>query len=157
MVFDFYPTGGGEMLLALSLADFANDDGGSIFPSVATLARKTRQSPRSVQYQLRRMERGGFLIRLGKKPNTGTTQYRINLGFFEEGRKNCAPHSKECKQQHRGAQSTAPGGAIAIAPESSYPSYPSSTGQHQSELDPLAMAAGQKIIDGIRAKRGIHA
>jgi hypothetical protein len=60
-VFDMYPSGGGEMLLALSLADFADDDGEKIFPSVATLARKTRQSERSIQYQLRKMEKIGFI------------------------------------------------------------------------------------------------
>ncbi len=38
MVFDRYPNGGGEMLLALALADHAHDDGTHIFPSIARLA-----------------------------------------------------------------------------------------------------------------------
>lgn len=61
MVFDRYPGGGGELLLALALADNSHDDGTHIFPSVATLAEKSRQSERSVQYQLRKMERIGWL------------------------------------------------------------------------------------------------
>ncbi|WP_369916509.1 helix-turn-helix domain-containing protein [Xanthomonas sp. NCPPB 3005] len=87
MVFDRYPVGGGEMLLALAIADHAHDDGTHIFPSIAHLARKTRQSERSVQYQLRRMEASGWLIlvndgiggrRRGRDEGGRTRQYRIN-------------------------------------------------------------------------------
>lgn len=62
MVFDRYPNGGGEMILALALADHSSDDGTGIYPSVASLAEKTRQSVRAVQYQLRGMEKAGWLI-----------------------------------------------------------------------------------------------
>lgn len=61
MVFDHYPGGGNELLLALKLADNADQDGGSIFPSVGTLAAKTRLSERTVQYQLKRMLEMGWL------------------------------------------------------------------------------------------------
>lgn len=58
-----YPgDGGGELLLAVKLADNAHESGEHIFPSVATLARETRQSERTVQYQLRKMEAMGWLI-----------------------------------------------------------------------------------------------
>jgi len=40
MVFKHYPEGGSEMLLALALADFSNDTGTQIYPSVAALAKK---------------------------------------------------------------------------------------------------------------------
>ena len=74
-VFDRYPNGGGEMLLALSLADFADDDGTRVFPSIKQLAEKTRQSERTVQYQLRRMEESGWLI-LVNSGNGGRNQRR---------------------------------------------------------------------------------
>ncbi|WP_218644157.1 helix-turn-helix domain-containing protein, partial [Burkholderia pseudomallei] len=61
-VFERYPEGGGEMILALALADHSHDDGTHIYPSVEKLAAKTRQSPRAVQYQLRRMQQSGWLI-----------------------------------------------------------------------------------------------
>lgn len=61
-IFDRYPNGGGEMLLALSLADHAHDNGTHIYPSVKSLAQKTRQSIRAVQYQLRGMLNAGWLI-----------------------------------------------------------------------------------------------
>lgn len=83
MVFDRYPVGGGEMLLALKLADNAHDDGTHIFPSVATMAEKTRQSERAVQYQLRRMQKSGWLIlvrpaRGGRNGAGYPAEYRIN-------------------------------------------------------------------------------
>lgn len=62
MVFDHYPNGGSELLLAVKLADNAHDDGQRIYPSVATLAAQTRQSERSVQYQLKRMVAMGWLV-----------------------------------------------------------------------------------------------
>lgn len=60
-VFDRYPNAS-EMLLALALADHAHDDGTHIFPSVASLAKKTRRSERAVQYQLRAMILSGWLV-----------------------------------------------------------------------------------------------
>lgn len=62
MVFDHYPNGGAERLLAVKLADNAHDDGTRIYPSVATLAVQTMQSERTVQYQLKRMLAMGWLL-----------------------------------------------------------------------------------------------
>lgn len=75
MVFDRYPNGGGEMMLALALADHASDDGTKVYPSIKALAAKTRQSERTVQYQLRRMEESGWLI-LVNSGNGGRNQHR---------------------------------------------------------------------------------
>jgi len=91
MVFDRYPGGGGEFALALALADNAHDDGTSIYPSVETLAKKSRQSERSVQYQLRKMQKMGWLILVseggGRLPgfNSGgkARQYRINPAWIK--------------------------------------------------------------------------
>lgn len=87
------------MLLALALADFSDDEGGKVFPSIPALAKKTRQSERSVQYQLRKMEQIGFIsvaeisaggrIR-GRKYKS--TEYKIHLEFFTASTKNI-PHS----------------------------------------------------------------
>lgn len=99
MVFEHYPEGGGEMLLALALADFSDDEGGKVYPSIPALAKKTRQSERSVQYQLRKMEQIGFIsvaeisaggrIR-GKKYKS--TEYKIHLEFFTNSTKNTLPY-----------------------------------------------------------------
>jgi len=92
LVFSRYPGGGGELLLALALADHAHDDGTHIFPSIARLAQKTRQSERSVQYQLRRMEQAGWLLlvnsgrggrRRGFDEGGVTREYRINPAWLK--------------------------------------------------------------------------
>lgn len=84
MVFDHYPFPGGEKLLAVKLADNAHDNGCSIYPSVALLARQTHQSERTIQYQLRRMMARGWLL-LVKHANGGrghAREYRINPEFI---------------------------------------------------------------------------
>lgn len=84
-VFKRYPNGDGEMLLALAIADHADDRGEHIWPSIGSLAKKTRQSERSVQRQLRKMEADGWLIRVSvKKIGRGqTVEYRINPDWLK--------------------------------------------------------------------------
>ena len=97
-VFDRYPNGGGEMLLALALADHASDDGTKVYPSVSALASKTRQSVRTVQYQLRRMEEAGWLILVGHG-NGGrsmSSEYRISPDWLKGA--DIAPFSSEPKE-----------------------------------------------------------
>src|SRR5882757_1228433 len=79
LVWDHYPDGGGELLLALALADWANHDGKGIWAAVATMADKTRQSERTIQYQLRRMQESGWLEMMGagKGGRAKSTDYRI--------------------------------------------------------------------------------
>lgn len=102
-VFDRYPNGGGEMLLALALADHASDDGTRVFPSVKALSEKTRQSERTVQYQLRRMEEIGWLILVGAG-NGGRSmsrEYRISLDWIKGAE--IAPFQKGATDDIKGA------------------------------------------------------
>lgn len=136
-VFERYPEGGGEMILALALADHSHDDGTHIYPSVDKLAAKTRQSPRAVQYQLRRMQQSGWLILVSEsKGGRGNTrEYRINSDWINgaelapissgsKGAKN-APNGKGANDDVKGATDDIKGanhstkGCKAFAPESS--------------------------------------
>jgi hypothetical protein len=80
MVFDRYPVGGHEYVLALCVADHAHDDGRKVFPTVESLARKSRQSVRATQMQLRRMEEDGWLqlVNAGDGGRGLAREYRIN-------------------------------------------------------------------------------
>jgi hypothetical protein len=160
MVFDRYPNGGGEMLLALALADHAHDDGTHIFPSIARLAEKTRQSERSVQYQLRRMEQSGWLLLVnagigGRRSGFGeggrTRQYRINpewmkgaeIAPFAKGAKKA---SEGCKTTQERVQNGVEKGATAIAPEPRATKSNQEQPSHREcerEADPLALTAEQ--------------
>jgi helix-turn-helix protein len=68
---------GGTLLVLLAIADYAEDNGVA-FPSVATLAKKARMTPRNVQYALRALERSGELQvgppESGRKSNTFRVQ-----------------------------------------------------------------------------------
>ncbi|MDR0216167.1 MAG: helix-turn-helix domain-containing protein [Comamonas sp.] len=108
-VFDRYPNGGGEMLLALALADHASDDGTRVFPSIRGLAEKTRQSERSVQYQLRRMQEAGWLI-LVNAGNGGRgmhSEYRISNEWIKG--EEIAPLKNGATDEQKGANDDAKG------------------------------------------------
>lgn len=135
MVFDRYPNGGGEMLLALALADHAHDDGTHIFPSVAHLSSKTRQSERSVQYQLRRMEAAGWLLlvnsgvggrRSGYSEGGRTREYRISPDWMKGADiapfgKGATDDSEGCKTAQDRVQKDAGKGAKALHPNQEQP------------------------------------
>lgn len=80
LVWKHYPSGGNELLTALACADHAHDDGTSIRPSVAYIARKTRQSERSVQRHLAQMRKSGWLltVRFANGGRNFATEYRVN-------------------------------------------------------------------------------
>ncbi|MFM0738575.1 helix-turn-helix domain-containing protein [Paraburkholderia xenovorans] len=84
MVWDRYPGEDHELLLALKLADFCDDNGEHIFPSIETMAEKTRRSTRAVQYQIQSMVKIGWLIKVA---NSGggrgrACEYRISADWI---------------------------------------------------------------------------
>lgn len=141
MVFERYPNGGGEMLLALALADHAHDDGSNIYPSIQLLAFKTRQSVRAVQYQLRRMEQTGWLelVNSGNGGRNQHREYRIKLAWIKgeeiapikisdddhlndadiaplKNEKGATDDTKGCNSEHERVQSTTLKGAKLLHP-----------------------------------------
>ena len=61
-VWDCGQYNGSKLLLLLALADFAHDDGANVYPSVDTLAQKTRCDRRTVQRNLRQLEGEGAIL-----------------------------------------------------------------------------------------------
>lgn len=80
LVWEHYPAGGCELLTALAYADHAHDDGTNIRPSVAHIAKKTRQSERNVRRYLVQMRERGWLltVRHGNGGRGFATEYRVN-------------------------------------------------------------------------------
>jgi hypothetical protein len=84
LVWEHYPVGGGELLTALAYADHAHDDGAGIRPSVEHMARKTRQSERTIQMHVAAMRRTTWLLTM-RHAGGGrgrTTEYRINPAWI---------------------------------------------------------------------------
>jgi hypothetical protein len=77
-----------ERLCLLALADYADDKGGRIFPSVAALARKLWSSPDHARRLLRRLERTG-VIRVTGNASGGapgqTRHYQIDVTGLQAG------------------------------------------------------------------------
>jgi hypothetical protein len=73
---------GGALLLMLALADFAHDDGTNAYPSIATLARKTRMSDRQVQRLIQQCEKSGELLAQRSTDGRSSTLYTIVLDAF---------------------------------------------------------------------------
>lgn len=68
----------------MAIADCASDDGTNAWPSLATLAKKTRLDERTVRRILWRLEEGGHIkVEVGAGPY-GTNRYTVLMG-------QCAP------------------------------------------------------------------
>lgn len=137
-----YPNGGGEMLLALALADHAHDDGTHIYPSIKQLSEKTRQSKRTVQYQLRKMEEAGWLV-LENSGNGGRNLHRvyhINEAWINGA--NLASPENGAKQSKKGAIHDTKGatddvkGATAIAPAYNHQEPSEEPSENHQQPDP---------------------
>ena len=61
-VWDHSPAVGTELLMLLAIADHASDDGRDAWPSIKTLARRTRLGERTVQRVLKRLADEGHLV-----------------------------------------------------------------------------------------------
>lgn len=82
-VWDHFPGKGSVLLIMLAMADWANDDGGSIYPSMPTLTRKARlKDVEHVRRTVKKLVDDGWL-EVERQSDGGaskdTTRYRICL------------------------------------------------------------------------------
>lgn len=87
LVWEYYPVGGAEKLTLLKLADHADDEGGRVYPSIATVAFYTGQSERTVQRQVQHIQKLGWLVlvRKSKGQPGDTNRYRIPIELIPQG------------------------------------------------------------------------
>lgn len=82
MVWEKYPASGSELLAMLALADWAGDDGGSLYPSMSALAAKIRLSEKQARRIVQDLVHQGILLVVGNEhggaPGT-TKQFRLNV------------------------------------------------------------------------------
>lgn len=75
-----------QMLLALKLADHAEDDGSSVYPGKASLSERARCSISTVKNMLRLLRECGILIVVREGGTRGphdTTEYQMNVGLLK--------------------------------------------------------------------------
>ena len=85
LVFERFPYGGNERVLALALADYAHDDGTHIFPGHENLAKKSLISERTVVRLLQKFVRIGWLIKVsnGNSIRGIANNYRISPDWIK--------------------------------------------------------------------------
>lgn len=81
-IWEHFPKGGSDLLVMLALADWGDDSGGRIYPSMSAIAKKIRCDRRHAQRIVHKLIDTGYLFSEGndKGGNPGDTRhYRINL------------------------------------------------------------------------------
>ena len=82
MVWDGFPGSGSELLCMLAMADWANDAGGSVHPSIQTVANKIRVSEKQARRIVNGLVESGYMAVAGNQyggaPGT-TKQWVINV------------------------------------------------------------------------------
>lgn len=83
IVWEKFPASGSELLAMLALTDWAADDGGSVYPSMAAVAAKIRLSEKQARRIVQGFVADGYLILVGNEHGGApgaTKQFRINVG-----------------------------------------------------------------------------
>lgn len=87
MVWDGFPAAGSELLAMLALADWCDDRGGCLHPSIKAVADKVRVGEKHARNILHKFVDDGFLAVVGNlhggKPGT-TRSYRLNVAKLQE-------------------------------------------------------------------------
>lgn len=82
LVWDNFTRGGSDKLALLAMADWCNDQGGSLHPSVSTVAKKINRTEKQAREILHRLISEGWLAVIGNENggNPGQSrQYQINV------------------------------------------------------------------------------
>lgn len=130
-----------EQAVALALADWGNDDGSSIFPSVARIAWKTGYSDRQVRRILRGLESRELLVVVTKATRHRPTEYRMITTAVPQKppfRADILSPLEPSRADTEGSQGGHPGSPrpdIAMSPE---PSKEPSVKNHQSREAPAS-------------------
>jgi len=104
LVWERYPKGGAKLLTMLAMADWSNDEGCNLYPSMSTIAKKLRVHKSVAQRHISALTKDGFLIvtdnHHGGSPNL-SCHYQIDLEKLKEskiatGRKNAQNPSQKC-------------------------------------------------------------
>jgi hypothetical protein len=108
---------GSELLTLLAIADFSHDDGTNAYPSIASLATKTRMTERNVQMVLRKLQASEELSLERNAGPKGCHLFRVNMSPSHGPKKRGGENFSPPKTFH--PEKFAPGGVKAASPKPS--------------------------------------
>jgi hypothetical protein len=79
LVWEHSKAKGSVLLTLLAIADYAHDDGTKAFPSIETLAAKTRMSTRQTQYNIRALEEMGEITVHQNRGRSNVNVYQVMI------------------------------------------------------------------------------
>lgn len=130
---------GGTLLVLLALADWAADDGTSIFPKVATVGKKARLCPRQVQNCFAQLRADGVLVEVAKAKRGRGTEYRLIIDRVKElRRKDCVAISSGETGFRKGVKPIAVVGTNPISPPIVEPPVDPSENRHSGASEAIA-------------------
>ena len=142
----------GTRLVALAIANYAKHDGTGAWPSIATIARDARLSPRQVQYSIRKLEHEleELSVTIGGGPRKGTNLYALKkMGDEKSASPSVQPTEPGCAVQAKKGCNPRQGGMKCVAPDPSLePSVKPSIEENQilkAEAEETATAAIRRI------------
>lgn len=151
---------GSTLLVALALADQADDDG-LCWPSVKYLAGKTRMSERAVQDRVRALVDSGEVNRIPRSGRSNHYQFTFHPGVFSgEGGAESAPPQTPAEPAGEGAGSRTPGvrAAAPITVSDPPPTHQVPSGDDAAPSQALPDRAPNLVVkawcDGYAAVRG---
>ncbi|HSD17222.1 MAG TPA: helix-turn-helix domain-containing protein [Thermomonas sp.] len=156
LVWRHFPGVGSELLAMLAMADWCNDDGRNLFPSIATVAKRIRTSESQARRVLRKLETGGWLEVIGNKfggaPGS-TRRYRLSvarLGDSSTARMDATPQKETAGTDARdglhGCEKT--GGTDASQDVKEHPSI-SINQKKRSRASQQEISADDLIAEGV--------
>ena len=86
-VWDGFPGAGSELLAMLAMADWCDDRGGSLYPSMKAIGEKIRVSEKQARRIVQSFEKSGFLTVIGNAHGGApgaTKQFRLNVNLLKE-------------------------------------------------------------------------
>jgi hypothetical protein len=152
---------GSKLIVALALADYSNDAGSNIFPSMQTLAFKARlKDVRSARRIVSKLERSGFLIREASGVGRGNVaRWRINLS----GAPGFTASEKQAGKSGFSAEKTGPSNAqnrtdnaSKTGPNQPNPSSPTTYDPSLTHQESSAVDKSTSSRNGTRTRKCTH-
>lgn len=154
-----------EKLVALALADFADDDGGNVYPSIKTLADKVSMSAGNVRRIVRQLEKIGYARLVGNAAGgapSATRRYRLNAEALDTPGKAATPTpgSPATPTPGKDARDPLQGCTQPLAPVQAEPSLtvrePSQGREARAGANPQGSPAGSPLPPGFPGDRELE-